>query len=156
MNLAYKGFDLTVFGTGAAGSKIYNMMVSADTPKINGIDTYWKNSWKQAGDNSKYPDMKRVATDWTFFSSDAAVFNGSYFKFKQIQLGYTLPKQLTKKALLNDVRFSVSLDDFFTITKYPGADPEVTTSGAEVWSRGFDNGTYPMAKKVVFGVNLTF
>ena len=156
LNLAYKGFDLTVFGTGAAGSKIYNMMVSADTPKINGIDTYWKNSWKQAGDNSKYPDMKRVATDWTFFSSDAAVFNGSYFKFKQIQLGYTLPKQLTKKALLNDVRFSVSLDDFFTITKYPGADPEVTTSGAEVWSRGFDNGTYPMAKKVVFGVNLTF
>ena len=156
INLEWKGFDLTIFGTGAAGNKIYNLMVSADTPKINGINTYWKNSWKQAGDNTKYPDMKQVSTDWTFFSSDAAVFNGSFFKFKQIQLGYTLPKKLIKKALLSDARVSVSLDDYFVITSYPGADPEVTTSGTGVGSRGFDNGTYPMSKKLVFGVNLTF
>ena len=156
INLEYKGFDLTIFGTGAAGNKIYNMMVSADTPKINGINNYWKDSWKQAGDNSKYPDMKRVATDWTFFSSDAAIFNGSFFKFKQIQLGYTLPKKVIKKALLSDARVSVSLDDYFVITSYPGADPEVATSGTSVASRGFDNGTYPMSKKLVFGVNLTF
>ena len=156
LNLEYKGFDLTIFGTGAAGNKIYNMMVSADTPKINGINNYWKDSWKQAGDNTKYPDMKRVATDWTFFSSDAAIFNGSFFKFKQIQLGYTLPKKIIKKALLSDARVSVSLDDYFVITSYPGADPEVATSGNSVASRGFDNGTYPMSKKLVFGVNLTF
>lgn len=84
INLEYKGFDFTVFGTGAAGNKIYNLMVSADRPRINGIDTYWKDSWKQKGDNAKYPDMKVVSTDWTFFSSSAAIFNGSYFKFKQI------------------------------------------------------------------------
>lgn len=160
LNFEYKGFDLTVFGTGAAGNKIYNLMVSADSPMINGINTYWKKSTRTDEEGNiislgKYPDMKQVATDWTFFSSDAAVFNGSYFKFKQIQLGYTLPKQLTKKALLSDVRFSVSLDDYFVITKYPGADPETSSlnSGA---SRGFDNGNYPMPKKVVFGVNLTF
>ncbi len=155
LNLEYKGFDLTIFGTGAAGNKIYNLMVSADRPRVNGIDTYWKDSWKQPGDNAKYPDMKAVATDWTFFSSDAAIFNGSYFKFKQIQLGYTLPAKLTKKALMNQVRFSISLDDFFTITSYPGADPETSSlnSGA---SRGFDNGNYPTSKKVVFGVNVTF
>jgi len=156
INLEYKGFDLTVFGTGAAGNKIYNLMVSADTPKINGINTYWKDSWKQAGDNSKYPDMAKVATDWTFFSSSAAVYDGSYFKFKQIQLGYTLPKNLTKKALISNARVSVSLDDYFVITSYPGADPEVSSSATNVWSRGFDNGTYPMPKKVVFGLNLTF
>lgn len=155
-NLEYKGFDLTVFGTGASGNKIYNLMVSADTPKINGINTYWKDSWKQAGDNSKYPDMNKVATDWTFFSSSAAIYDGSYFKFKQIQLGYTLPKNLIKKALLTNARVSISLDDYFVITSYPGADPEVCTSGTNTWSRGFDNGTYPMPKKIVFGLNLTF
>ena len=155
INLEYKGFDFTLFGTGAAGNKIYNLMVSADRSQINGINTYWKDSWKNPGDNAKYPDMKVVATDWTFYSSSAAVFNGSYFKFKQIQLGYTIPAKLTKKALINNLRLSVSLDDFFTITSYPGADPETSSlnSGA---SRGFDNGNYPTSKKVVFGLNVTF
>lgn len=156
LNLEYKGFDLTVFGTGAAGNKIYNLMVSADTPKINGINTYWKDSWKQAGDHAKYPNMADVATDWKFFSSSAAIHDGSFFKFKQIQLGYTLPKKISKYAMLSDARVSVSLDDYFVITSYAGADPESVTSGPDVWSRGFDNGTYPMAKKLVFGLNLTF
>lgn len=155
INLEWKGLDLTIFGTGAAGNKIYNLMVSADSPMTNGINTYWKDSWKKPGDNSKYPDMKNVATDWTFFSSSAALFDGSYFKIKQIQLGYTVPKAITSKALISDLRFSVSLDDFFTFTKYPGADPETSSlnNGA---SRGYDNGNYPMSKKVVLGVNLTF
>ena len=155
INLAYKGFDFSVFGTGAAGNKIYNLMVSADRPLINGITTYWENSWREDRTNAKYPDMKKVATDWKFFSSDAAIFSGSYFKFKQIQLGYTLPKLITSKIGLSDLRVYCSLDDFFTITNYPGADPETASmnSGA---SRGFDNGTYPTSKKMVFGINVTF
>ena len=99
--------------------------------------------------------MKKVATDWTFFSSSAAVFSGSYFKIKQIQLGYTLPRLITGKIGLNGVRVYCSLDDFFTITKYPGADPE-TASMNSAQSRGFDNGTYPTSKKMVFGINVTF
>ena len=130
-------------------------MVSADRSKLNGIDVYWKDSWRKEGDNSKYPDMKKVATDWNFFSSDAAVFSGSYFKFKQIQLGYTIPSSITKKVLISNLRLSISLDDFFTITSYPGADPEAS-SIANPQSRGFDNGNYPTSKKVVFGVNLSF
>ena len=155
LNLEYKGFDFTVFGTGAAGNKIYNLMVSADRSQINGIDVYWKDSWKKEGDNTKYPDMKKVATDWVFFSSDAAVFSGAFFKFKQIQLGYTIPSKITKKILISNLRLSVSLDDFFTITKYPGADPEAS-SISNPQSRGFDNGNYPTSKKIVFGLNVSF
>lgn len=157
INAEYKGFDLTIFGTGSAGNKIYNLMVSADRPKINGIDTYWKDSWREGANNAgaKYPNMKNWANSWKFFSSSAAVFSGAYFKFKQIQLGYTLPRTLTSKIAINGLRVFCSLDDFFTITKYPGADPETASmnSGA---SRGFDNGTYPTSKKLVFGVNVTF
>ena len=155
VNLAWKGLDLTIFGTGAAGNEIYNLMVSADRPKTNGLTYFWRNSWKQAGDNAKFPESKQVATKWEFFSSSAAVFDGSFFKIKQIQLGYTLPQQITKKALISDLRFFVSLDDFFTFTKYPGADPE-TASLNSTSSRGVDSGSYPTTKKVVFGVNLTF
>ncbi len=155
VNLAWKGLDLVIFGTGAAGNEIYNLMVSADRPKTNGLNTYWRDSWKAAGDNAKYPDMKQVYNKWDFFSSSACVFDGSYFKIKQIQLGYTLPQQITKKALISDLRFFVSLDDYFTFTKYPGADPE-TASLNNSTSRGVDSGSYPTTKKVVFGVNLTF
>ena len=142
LNLEWKGIDLTVFGTGASGNKIYNLMVSADRPRINGLNVYWLDSWKQPGDNAKYP-------------TDACIFSGAYFKFKQIQLGYTLPAKITKKALISQLRFYVSLDDYFTITSYPGADPETSSynSGA---SRGFDNGNYPTSKKLVFGVNVAF
>jgi len=158
INLAWKGLDLVVFGTGAAGNEIYNLMVSADRSKTNCLTTYWKNSWgNPAVDkaSAKYPDMSKTANDWYFYSSSAAIFDGSYFKIKQIQLGYTLPQNITKKALISDLRFFVSLDDYFTFTKYPGADPE-TASFNNSTSRGVDSGSYPTTKKVVFGVNLTF
>ena len=160
LNLEWKNFDLTVFGTGASGNKIYNLMVSADRPRVNGLNTWWNDSWRKDADGNytvqgKYPDMAYVAKDWVFFSSSANVFSGAYFKFKQIQLGYTLPQSLTKKFYCNNLRLSVSLDDYFTITNYPGADPETSSldSGA---SRGWDNGNYPTSKKIVFGLNVTF
>ena len=156
VNLAWKGLDLVVFGTGAAGNEIYNLMVSADRPKVNSLTTYWKNSYgNPAVTNPKYPDMKKIANSWDFFSSSACIFDGSFFKIKQIQLGYTLPQQITKKAAINELRFFVSLDDYFTFTKYPGADPE-TASYNNSTARGVDSGSYPTTKKVVFGVNLTF
>ena len=83
------------------------------------------------------------------------MFSGSYFKFKQIQLGYTLPRNLTRKVMINDLRLYVSLDDFFTISSYPGCDPETATTG-DSGTMGYDLGTYPTMKKVIMGVNLTF
>ena len=82
------------------------------------------------------------------------MFDGSYFKIKQIQLGYNLPKNLLKKVSLESCRVFASLDNFFTFSKYIGLDPEVTTSGGN--SSGIDMGTYPTAKQVIFGVNLSF
>jgi TonB-linked SusC/RagA family outer membrane protein len=155
LNMAWKGLDMVVFGTGVSGNEIYNLMVSADRPKTNGLYTYWRDSWKAPGDNAKYPDMKQVATKWDFWSSSACVFDGAFFKIKQIQLGYTLPRTLTQKVYISDLRFFVSLDDYFTFTKYPGADPETASLNSST-SRGVDSGSYPTTKKVVFGVNLTF
>ena len=83
------------------------------------------------------------------------MFDGSFFKIKQIQLGYTLPQNLTRKAAIDNLRLYISLDDFITFTKYPGADPETATTG-RAKAMGYDSGTYPTMKKIVFGVNLTF
>lgn len=155
INLGYKGFDFSVFGTGTIGNDIFSMLYSADRPKTNSLTHFWRNSWKTPGGDAKYPESVKVANDWIFWSSSASVFSGSYFKFKQIQLGYTLPRNLTRKVMINDLRLYVSLDDFFTISSYPGCDPETATTGNS-GTMGYDLGTYPTMKKVIMGVNLTF
>ena len=87
--------------------------------------------------------------------SDASVFDGSYFKIKQIQLGYSFPKKVLDKIHLSRARAYVSLDDFLSFTKYPGLDPESSSVNATS-GIGIDSGAYPTSKKVVFGLNLTF
>jgi len=69
-------------------------------------------------------------------------------------LGYTLPSNITKKAFIQNLRCYVSLDDFFTCTKYIGLDPETCCDGGK--NIGLDSGAYPTMRKVTFGVNITF
>lgn len=88
-----------------------------------------------------------------YLKSSKFVFDGSYFKIKQIQLGYNLPKNLLKQVGLSNLRLYCSLDDFFTFTKYPGFDPEFTSTGNAM---GLDMGSYPSSKKVVLGLNVVF
>ena len=143
----YKGFDLTIFGSGAAGNDVYYGLYR----------TGWNNIAKGVYDDfksKKLPEASTVAGSGTFWRSSAMVYDGSYFKIKQIQLGYTLPKTLTQKAFIQNARVYVSLDDFFTFTSYPGLDPETTTQQHN--GPGLDKGTYPNMSKVVMGVSVTF
>lgn len=155
LNLEYKGFDFTLFGTGAAGNKIYNILYRADTPMRNSLKYYMDNAWSETNKNASMPSVESSAHDRYFWSSSASMFSGSYFKIKQLQLGYTLPKKLTRKAAIKELRFFVSLDDFFTFTSYPGMDPETATTSAN-GGAGYDIGTYPTMKKCTFGVNIGF
>ncbi len=154
INMNWKNFDLSIFGNGVAGCQIYPTAFRVDRPSCNTYAWYWKNSWKKAGDEAwaKFP----AANHWTSeaFSSSATVFDGSYFKIKQIQLGYTLPRNLTQKIAISNLRVFAMLDNFFTFTKYIGLDPETATTGGN--ALGFDMGNYPTAKSIIFGVNLEF
>jgi TonB-linked SusC/RagA family outer membrane protein len=156
INLAYKGFDLNLFGTGVSGNDIFTVLYRADTPMRNSLKYYYDNAWRPDKRNASMPDPKAVVSDWHFWGSSAAMFSGAYFKIKQLQLGYTLPAEITKKALINRLRLYVSLDDFFTFTSYPGTDPETATVSTAPERAGFDNGTYPQPKKITFGLNITF
>lgn len=154
INLEYKGFDLTIFGNGVAGNTIFPTSWRSDRPECNTYSYYWANSWKQAGDeaSAKFPSAKYW--DEVAFSSSFTMFDGSYFKIKQIQLGYTLPNQFTEKFRVSNLRVFASLDNFITFSKYIGLDPETATTGGN--AAGIDMGTYPTAKSVIFGVNLEF
>ena len=156
ISLAYKGLDLNLFGTGVGGNDIFTVLYRADTPMRNSLKYYYDNAWTVDNKNASMPDPRAVATDWHFWGSSASMFSGAYFKIKQIQLGYTIPEEITKKALINRLRFYVSMDDFITFTKYPGVDPETATVSTAPQRAGFDNGTYPQSKKITFGLNITF
>ncbi len=153
VNMAYKGFDLVVFGSGSYGNDVWMLLTRTDYPKKNRMSVYYDERWTPSNTNAARPRPGANDED-KYWLSDGNIFDGSYFKIKQIQLGYTVPKKLTKKVAVDNLRLYVSLDDYFTFTKYPGFDPEVsasTTSGI-----GLDKGSYPTSKKVVFGLNLTF
>ena len=147
LNAEYKGFDLTVFGAGQAGNDVYYGLYRTGYNNIaKGVYDDFK--------SGKLPNASSVAGSGQFWRSSAMVYNGSFFKIKQIQLGYTLPKSITRKAFMENVRAYISLDDFFTFTSYPGLDPETTTQGFNC--PGLDKGVYPTMKKMVLGLSVTF
>ena len=154
LTAAYKGLDLTVFGSGSYGNQIYNCINRPDYAASNRLkEVFYDNRWTVDNPNGTVPkagaaDMDKYAT------SSAMVYDGSYFKIKQIQLGYTLPKNLIKKVALSNVRVYASLDDFFTFSKYPGFDPEASANATS--GMGIDKGSYPTSKKVVLGLNVEF
>lgn len=155
INLDYKAFDLSIYGTGISGGDIFNVFYRADTPIRNSLRYFYDNAWSSSNKAGTMPDPAQVSNDWHFWGSSAAMFSSNYFKIKQMQLGYTLPKNITQKILISNFRAFVSLDDFFTFTKYPGFDPETATTSTSS-SMGYDAGSYPTTRKVIFGVNITF
>ena len=78
-------------------------------------------------------------------ASDAFVHNAAYFRCKNIQFGYTVPKKITKKFFVENLKIYTSIDNLFTITTFPGLDPEV---GANVG--------YPSVRQYSVGLNISF
>lgn len=157
INLAYKGFDFTAFGSGTAGNEVFMAIQRQDKATSNRMkEVFYDGRWVAGVNNVDNPAAKPSATtDLNYYLfSDAMVFSGDFFKIRQLQLGYTLPKSLTQKVFIENFRVYVSLDDFFTFTNYPGFDPEASAGTGS--SQGVDMGTYPTTKKFVVGFNVTF
>lgn len=153
INLAWKGFDFSLYGAGVAGNSI--MPVLHRTGFKNTLRYYSEVSRTKANPNGYYPHPSKTEGKYDFWSSSANVFKGDFFRIKQMQLGYTLPSNITRKAAISALRFYVSLDDFFTFTSYPGLDPETASTNSTSGS-GLDWGSYPTMQKLILGVNLTF
>ena len=155
LTAAWKGLDLTVFGTGSQGNDIFHASYRPDYATTNKYkEVFYDNRWTAENPNGTVPRAGANEMD-KYITSSAMVYDGSYFKIKQIQLGYTLPKNWLKKVFVNNLRVYCSLDDFITFSSYPGMDPEAASAGTTS-GMGIDKGGYPTSKKVVFGVNIEF
>ena len=153
--LKYKQFDLLIAIAGSYGNKLYNGLAT----RLTKGSTYY-NSLAVVADRwtPTHPsnEIQKASNDLTVVSDSRYVENASYLRVKNIQLGYTLPvPQITRDARL---RLYLSLQNFFTITNYSGYDPEGGRNGASEQSgiyQGIDMATYPTAKTVQLGINIT-
>lgn len=156
MNLGfrYKDFDLQMVLSGAFGHKVYNGSRST-------IDYFADNSnyrknydpWTPENPNAKDPRPIFGDTRNGRANQDRWLENGNYLKFKQIAIGYNVPKTILGKYIAN-VRLYVNAQNLITITSYNGLDPEFLNGS--LWNRSYDNSTYPNPKGVTFGAQITF
>ncbi|MDL2303719.1 TonB-dependent receptor [Bacteroides sp. OttesenSCG-928-D19] len=150
-NADWKGFDFNVFFQGVSGADVFDGTYRADVASGN-YPSWMLARWTGEGTSNKYPRLATGnATNWMV--SDLYVCDGSYLRLKNITLGYTLPKALTRKLTIERLRVYVQADNLVTWTKYWGFDPEIS-SGAK--SLGVDRGVYPQARTYTVGVNVSF
>lgn len=147
----WNGIDFMVLFQGTAGNDIYDATRRTDVSPAN-LPSYMLNRWTGEGTSNKYP--RHVVGDGkNWQSSDLYVTDGSYFRLKNIQLGYTLPRALTNKIFIDRLRVFVGAENLLTLTKYAGFDPEISSGGT---SLGVDYGVYPQSRTFNFGANISF
>lgn len=157
LNAAYKGIDLTVFVTGSQGNDILYGARRPDRTTTNKLQKLFDGRWTESNHNAEYPSAYWQLNNTSFWNSDKMVFDGSFVKVKQIQLGYSFPKTLINRLAMTNLRAYVSLENFFTFTSYPGMDPEASsTSSSSNSGIGVDQGFFPNAKNVMFGLSVSF
>jgi TonB-linked SusC/RagA family outer membrane protein len=151
LNTAYRGFDLVLFVQGAAGNEIYQGLRRLDIGAAN-WQTKALGRWTGPGSTNDYPRLTTKDNNKNFTTpSDFYLEKGDYARIKSLQLGYSLPAELIRKAHIERFRVYVMSENLLTLTKYTGYDPEI---GGGVLS--IDRGIYPQARSFMVGINATF
>ncbi len=155
---AYKNFDLNIFLQGSYGNDVFNgsrLFLESLQGGDNQLASVTRR-WQNPGDIT---DIPRATTDPVAASQNKRVSSrfiedGSYLRFKNITLGYTLNQKNMKNPHFESIRIYLSAQNLFTFTNYSGLDPEVNYRGDDNSVIGTDFFTYPQAQTFTLGVNL--
>lgn len=147
--LMWNNFDFSVLFQGVGNHQVYYNNQAFRFVTVMGqslIKDITDNAWTPDNPyNSTYPVLRNSSNGKNNIASDAFVHNAAYFRCKNIQLGYTIPRRITKKFSVENLKIYGSIDNLFTITDFPGLDPEV---GADVG--------YPAIRQYSIGINVSF
>ncbi|MFZ5941151.1 MAG: SusC/RagA family TonB-linked outer membrane protein, partial [Bacteroidota bacterium] len=162
-NMNYRNFDISLLGQGTYGNDIY-YQVATD---IEGFyrpftvtQRYYDERWTGEGSSNTQPRASWSAKSNNTKPSTRFLEDGSYFRIKTLQIGYSLPRTFTERIKIDKVRVYMVGQNLFTITAYPGLDPEMTvsdnSSSEQDLAAGIDWGTYPSAISISLGLQITF
>jgi TonB-linked SusC/RagA family outer membrane protein len=158
----FKGFSLDVFLQYSLGNDVVNgtrWMLEQGGPFDNGLVSMAR-SWRTQGDVTDIPRIGERTVDGrgsginTYGQTSRWVEDGSYLRLKNVALNYNLPKPLSAKLRMSNIRLYVSGQNLLTFTRYKGYDPEFNNS-TNVLLLGFDFMNYPLPRRVVGGINIT-
>lgn len=154
LNAEYKGFDMYAFFQGVTGNSIFDVSQRADIPGIN-RPSWILDRWTSEGSSNFIPRMTRLNENRNWRSSDLYIKDGSYCRLKNMQIGYTVPANIIKKAGLERLRIYIGAENLFTITGYDGFDPEIgSNNDGDNRDQGVDKGIYPQARTFTFGLSI--
>ncbi|MDB4061149.1 TonB-dependent receptor [Vicingaceae bacterium] len=152
LSASYRNFDFSMNIFSAVGQEIIRNY-ERQQPYANQLD-YVIDRWVGAGTSDENPRLTTEANRNGEFS-DYYVENGAFMRIKNMQIGYTLPKELIKKLKSKSIRIYVSVNNLLTVTQYRGFDPEIGSVGGAL-AAGVDYGFYPQARTVMGGFNFKF
>ena len=151
LGLEYLGFDFNIDFNGQEGNLIYNSKKQARFGTYN-FDVSYLDRWTGEGTSDTEPRVTNGGHNYEV--SDRFLEDGSYWRIRNISLGYSLPAQLLSRYQIQQLRIYVSGTNILTTTEYTGYAPEF--SSGDVLSVGIDRGIYPIAKTYNIGLNLSF
>lgn len=156
LSAAYKGFDFSMLIGSAWGYKLYNGNKYFYEGMSSGSNFLAStlNAWTPENRNTDVPRAVYADYNGNTKESDRFLENGDFVRLRQVQIGYTIPAFITKKAYIEKLRFYVSGENLFTITGYDGIDPEF--SRVSVLNTGIDKLIYPFTRSFIFGLQLSF
>jgi TonB-linked SusC/RagA family outer membrane protein len=154
----YKSFDLNFFWQFSYGNLIYNdtNAFAEGQNSVFGDFAAVLNHWTPTNTNTNIPRPVYGDPNQNNRTSNRFLENGSYARLKNAALGYTLPKSTAQSIGMRSLRVYISAQNLFTITKYSGFDPEVSTFDTTNISPGTDFLTAPQAKTILIGLNVGF
>lgn len=153
----WKNLTLSVLFQYSVGSKavysaVQNDLASSFQESIS--REVYGNTWTPERTDARYPRLAAMVYNYNSATCDRFVFDASYFRLKNLTLGYTLPDRWTKALHTSSLSVFFTATNLFTVTPWPGIDPE--TIGSMVVDMGINNDPYPLARSFTFGVNLKF
>jgi len=158
LNLGYKNFDFTAFGSGSGGNQIFQGLRRLDINNAN-YQTKYLNVWSPTNTGATLPRIADGDLNGNYNKLTSLYLeSGNYFRLRTIQIGYSLPKSIISKWGMQKLRFYVLSENLFTLTKYSGYDPEIGVSGDSGGGAqyGIDRGVYPQARSFLVGLNVGF
>jgi TonB-linked SusC/RagA family outer membrane protein len=152
--LSYKGFTLHAIINGVQGVDMYNgsrqTLSNGTLGEFNG-GAWLKDSWTPENTNTDIPKMSDSYVDKT---SDRFVEDASFIRLSNVQLSYSLPVKWLSSISLKHLTVYTSLQNYLTITKYTGYDPEMHSGGNSNLNLGYDGQNYPSTRSITFGVRV--
>ncbi|MCX8531147.1 SusC/RagA family TonB-linked outer membrane protein [Chryseobacterium luquanense] len=152
INLAVHSIDFGIDFQGVFGNKIYNYNREQRYGNESWDLDMYNNRWTGAGTsntNSMITSNQSIILPSSFYVED-----GSYFRIRNIQIGYNLPSSIAQSLSVKKLRIYLSAQNPLTIFKYNGFSPEIMNSDRV--QMGIDNNIYPISAIYTMGMNLTF